>query len=156
MINIIKDIDLITEIHKYDVILIGTNIKNLLIHGFQSAIAQKYKYIDEENKKTRYDDASKIGTVQVVIGNESDPIFAICYIFKGRYRPDIKPDALDYEGLRKCLSLINKHFKGKKIASTIMGNSEYEGGGDKDKILNIFNEEMKDVDVTLYDYKQND
>ena len=37
-----------------------------------------------------------------------------------------------------------------------MGWSEYEGGGDKQRILSIYEKVFRDVDITLYDYKQVD
>ena len=35
-----------------------------------------------------------------------------------------------------------------------MGNSRFDGNGDKDKILSIFNDTIKDLDLTIYDYYQ--
>ena len=83
-------------------------------------------------------------------------MFCLCYISRGRYRPDKIPDTVDYEALASCLSLINKNFPGKRVATTIIGHSPYEGGGDRDKIMKLLEEKLPDVDLYVYDYEQVD
>ena len=157
MIKIVKDKDLILDIFKYDVVLIGTSTKNSLGNGFQHKIARNFPFVREANNKTKYDDSSKLGTVMAIQNNNyPDTVFAICYITKGRFRPDIKPDAVEYDALEKCLSAIANNFSEARIVSTIMGNSPFEGGGDRDKILSLFEDKLGDMDVTLYDYEQID
>ena len=158
MINIIKDRDLILDIPKYSVILIGTSIKNSLGNGFQHKIAINFPFVRESNNSTKYDDNEKLGTVRVVRSQQyPETAFLLCYITKGRFRPDIKPDALEYDGLEKCLDLVAKNFKGDRIASTIMGVSPFEGGGDKERILELFKDKFGESgDITLYDYEQID
>lgn len=151
MLEIIKDVDLIYHVKEYDVVLIGTSIKNSLGDGFQHKVARSFPYVIEVNNKTRYNDKSKLGTVNVVEGN---PIFCLCYIHCGRYRPDLYPDVVDYDALERCLELINNNFKGKKIASTIIGGNEFEGGGDPERCLSIMRTKLKDCNVFVYDYKQ--
>lgn len=157
MIKIVNDRDLILDIFDYNLILIGTSTKNSLGNGFQHKIAKSFPFVKEANNKTKYDDSGKLGTVQVVV-NSSCPslVFALCYITKGRFRPDLNPDTLDYEALGRCLDAVARNFPGEKIASTILGNSKFEGGGDKKRILEIFKDKMKDIDITLYDYEQVD
>lgn len=156
MVNIIKDIDLIDDIKKYDVILIGASIKNGKGNGFQHKVCRNFPLIDKKNKQTNYDDYRKLGTCLVINSyvEKGFPVFVICYITKGRYTPGKKPDALEYESLESCMNLINENFKGKKIASTIMGYSPFEGGGDKEKILEIINNNSNNIDLYLYDYEQ--
>lgn len=151
-IKIIEGIDLIYDVKKYDIVLVGTSIMNKLGNGFQYKVGLNFPSVYSSVKTaTKYGDPSKLGQVTVV---EGEPTFAICYITKGRYNPSKNPDTVEYEALKNCLKLISAHFKGKTIASTILGYSDFEGGGNKDKILSIFKETMKDMDVTLYDYKQ--
>ena len=154
--EIIIGTDLIDDIQKYDVVLVGMSTKNSKGNGFQYKVCRNFPDVDKANKETNYDDANKLGTCQVV-GSYKDknfPIFVICYITKGRYRPDIQPDALDYEALKSCLSLVNSHFMGAKVATTLMGNSIYEGGGDAKKIYEIIGETCEDIDLYIYDYEQ--
>lgn len=154
MIKFVEGIDLIKDVRDFDVILVGTSIMNKLGNGFQYKVGINFPDVLAAAKTaTKYADQNKLGTVTVWDGK---PAFALCYITKGRYRPDINPDALDYDALESALKLIAKTFKGKRIASTILGHSIYEGGGDKEKIIELFNKTLGDLDVTLYDYEQLD
>lgn len=143
--------DLIEDIFQYDIILVGVGIKNSLGNGFQHKVFRNFPEVKKVHSNTPYNDVKKLGTVKVV---KTNPIFCICYITKGRYRPDIYPDAVDYPSLESCLSLISENFKDKKIASTILGESIFEGGGDRKKILNLFEKYLPNA--TLYDYEQID
>lgn len=156
MINIVKDIDLVSEVRKYDVILIGTGIKNSQGNGFQHKIAVTFKYAYQELNKTKYDDKSKFGNCLVIPQKFENPIFIYCFIDKGRYKSNLYPDSVNYDALESCLNLVKKNFSDKKIASTIMGVDNFEGGGDREKIISIFEKELSGCDVTLYDYKQID
>jgi hypothetical protein len=49
--------------------------------------------------------------------------------------------------------LVNIKYKGKKIASTIPGVYQWDGNGDKDKILEILEKTLTDVDAYIYDYE---
>ena len=154
MIHIIEGRDLIYEVMDYDLVLIGTSINNTLGNGFQYKVGLSFPDVYHASKTaSKYGDAKKLGKVDVVVG---EPSFALCYITKGRFRPDIQPDALDYEALEKSLRIIEKNYPDKKIATTIMGHSPYEGGGDREKILEIFVKVFIHSDVYLYDYQQED
>ena len=148
MLKIIKDKDPIWETDKFDVILIGTSIYNQLNGGFQSKIKYKYPIVDEKNRETKYADFSKLGT-RITINDT--PIISLMYIC-GYPRPNI--DTVDYDSLTKCLLTANAEFRGKKIMATIIGSSQFDGNGDKDKCLKIIKDSTKDLDITLYDYEQ--
>lgn len=148
MLKIIKDKDPIWETDNFDVILIGTSIYNQLNGGFQSKIKYKYPIVDEKNRETKYADFSKLGT-RITINNT--PIISLMYIC-GYPRPNI--DTVDYDSLTKCLLTANAEFRGKKIMATIIGSSQFDGNGDKDKCLKIIKDSTKDLDITLYDYEQ--
>lgn len=153
MVTVIKNKELIYDVFDYDVILIGTSINNALGNGFQYQIKKAFPEVDNANKNTPYGDIRKLGTVQVI---NTSPIFCLLYINKGRYRPDINPVFLDYNALENCIKLINNNFKGKKIASTIIGKSIYEGDGDYETIMKIIEDNSKDIDLYLYDFEQQD
>lgn len=148
MLKIIKDKDPIWETDKFDVILIGTSIYNQLNGGFQSKIKYKYPMVDEKNRETKYADFSKLGT-RITINDT--PIISLMYIC-GYPRPNI--DTVDYDSLTKCLLTANAEFRGKKVMATILGSSQFDGNGDKDKCLKIIEDTTKDLDITLYDYEQ--
>lgn len=148
MLKIIKDKDPIWETDKFDVILIGTSIYNQLNGGFQSKMKYKYPIVDEKNRETKYADFSKLGT-RITINDT--PIISLMYIC-GYPRPNI--DTVDYDSLTKCLLTANAEFRGKKVMATILGSSQFDGNGDKDKCLKIIEGSTKDLDITLYDYEQ--
>ena len=148
MLKIIKDKDPIWETDKFDVILIGTSIYNQLNGGFQSKIKYKYPIVDEKNRETKYADFSKLGT-RITINDT--PIRSLMYIC-GYPRPNI--DTVDYDSLTKCLLTANAEFRGKRVMATILGSSQFDGNGDKDKCLKIIEGSTKDLDITLYDYEQ--
>lgn len=155
MISTICDKDPIYDIFDYDVILIGTSIKNSLNNGFQHKIAKSFPFVKKSNNETRYDDRDKLGTVRVVTDKTVPSIiFLLCYITKGHYR---NTDCLDYEALEKCLKIVNRHFKDKRILTTVLGHSSFEGGGDKDRIIGMMETLLSDCEsVTVYDYEQED
>ena len=148
MLKIIKDKDPIWDTDKFDVILIGTSIYNQLNGGFQSKMKYKYPMVDEKNRETKYADFSKLGT-RITINDT--PIISLMYIC-GYPRPNI--DTVDYDSLTKCLLTANAEFRGKRVMATILGSSQFDGNGDKDKCLKIIEGSTKDLDITLYDYEQ--
>ena len=153
MLTVIENEQLIEHIYEYDVILVGTSIMNALGNGFQYQVRINFPEVDKANKATKYGDLRKLGTVKVI---DTKPIFCLLYISKGGYRKDIKPEYIDYQSLEETIKLINDNFKGKKIASTVIGVNQYEGGGDKEKILDILERNTKDIELFLYDSEQYD
>lgn len=154
MIKIVKDKNLIYDIPSHEVILVGTSINNTLGNGFQYQVKKAFPDVDEANKNTPYGDHRKLGTVTVV--KSEGKTFCLCYINKSRRRPDLNPDYLDYDALRNVVQIINTNFKGKTVVSTILGLSEYEGDGDRERILKILEENSSDINLVLYDFEQPD
>ena len=153
MINIIKDVDIADHFSEYDIILIGTNIYCTMGNGVQLKVMLDYPYVYNKNLETRYGDPKKLGTV-LECKEEGEPTFCLCFICKGNFRPDLCKDYLSYESLEKCLQLINVLYRGKKVAAPLLGASRFDGNGDKDNILKLFEDNIKDVDLTIYDYYQ--
>lgn len=153
MVTIIKDKDLFEHITEYDVILIGTSIYNYLSQGFQRDIMLHYPIVQEKNFRTPYADNRKLGTI---LPCETENLeFVLCYITRSiNFRPRKEKDFLNYDALEKCLTLVNTLYKGKKVATTVMGNTRFDGNGDKEKILEIFKKCCTNIDITLYDYRQ--
>lgn len=143
---------LIEDIFDYDLIIVGTGIHNALGNGFQYDVKINFPQVEEIVKQTPYADVRKLGSVTVV--NEN-PIFCIGFIHKGGYRKDLNPDYLDYKALEDVLNLIDSNFENKKIATTLLGCSQYDGNGNKEKVLEIFNK-LSNNDFFIYDYEQRD
>ena len=154
MIEIIKDVDIYDHFSEYDVILIGTNLYCTMSQGIQLKVMLNYPYVYNMNLETKYGDNDKLGTI-LECKSDGEPTFCLCFITKGfNFRPDLEKDYLSYEALEKCLSLVNILYKGKKIACPLLGSSRFDGNGDKERIYEIFNNTLKDVDATIFDYFQ--
>ena len=151
MVNYIKDENLIYHVKEYDVVLVGTTINNSLGNGFQKDVERSFKYVSDANKRTIYGDKNKYGTVLVVNG---EPVFCLCYIYSARTNPSTKPDVLDYDALRKCLCQIDNNFQGKKIATTLIGASEFDGGGNPDNVREIIESSFQNCNIDVYDFEQ--
>ena len=155
MVTVIKDIDLFKEIDKYDLFIVTTNTYCSMTHGFEREVAINYPYVRETNLNTKYGDISKLGSI-IECSSENEPTFILSYIVRGYpYRKKgILHDYLSYESLEKCLKLINVRYKGRTIACPMLGCSRFDGNGDKEKVLEIMNTTMTDVDLIVYDYFQ--
>ena len=154
MINFIRDVDLFEHVSDYDAVLIGTNTYCTMSQGIQLKVMLEYPYVYEKNLETKYADPEKLGTI-LECKSDGEPTFCLCFITNSyNFRPDLQKDFLSYESLEKCLRLVNLLYRGKKIATTLLGASRFDGNGDKDKIMEIFNNTIKDVDLTIYDYHQ--
>ena len=153
MINIIKDVDLYEHVDEYDAVLIGTNTYCTMSQGIQLQVMLNYPYVYDKNLETKYADPEKLGTI-IDCKSDGEPTFCLCFICGGNFRPDLQKDYLSYESLEKCLRLVNLLYRGKKIAAPLLGASRFDGNGDRDKIMEIFNNTIKDTDLTIYDYHQ--
>ena len=52
------------------------------------------------------------------------------------------------------MRLINILYKGKKVACPLLGSSRFDGNGDRERIYDIFNSCITDVELTIFDYFQ--
>ena len=154
MIKIIKDVDLYDHFNEYDVILIGTNLYCSMGQGIQLKVMLNYPYVFNKNLETKYGDINKLGTI-LECAEENEPTFCLCFITKGyNFRPDLEKDYLSYEALEKVLQLVNIVYKGKNVACPFLGTSRFDGNGDRDKVMEIFNRCITNVNLTIYDYFQ--
>lgn len=154
MINLVNNRNLIYDIFKYDVILVPMSINNSMSKGFKYEIGINFPHVKEEEQKTPYGDNRKYGTVVSV---KSDGIiFCLCYMYVTPCAKKHKKDFVRYDSLEQCLNYISYKYKGKNIASTIMGSDQFDGSGDKSTILSIFEKTCKNLNITLYDYEQRD
>ena len=148
-LKIISDREAIYDTEKYDVILMGVSTHNIFMGNFQGKMIVKYPIIEKVGNRTPYGDLRKLGK-RVTI-NDNVPIISLMYICK---YPSRKGEYLDYEALEKCLKTANAEFKGKKVMTTFLGVTKFDGNGDKEKCLKIIEECTPDLDLTVYDYEQ--
>lgn len=155
MANIVfvHDKPLIEDVFNYDVILIATGIHNTLGNGVQYDIKINFPHVESALKRTPYADPRKLGTVSVI---KDTPTFCLGFVHQGGYRRDITPDYLNYKAVEDILNVIDNHFSNKKIATTVIGCSQFDGNGDKDKVLTIFKSLSDKNTYFIYDYEQRD
>lgn len=147
--NFISDREPIYDTEDYEVILVGTSTHNMLRGSFQSKLGVKYPIVEEVNNKTPYGDLRKLGK-RVTI-DEVKPTISLMYMCT---YPSKKNDYIDYEALEKCLKTANAEFKGKKVMTTIIGSSPFDGNGDKEKCLELMEKNLSDLDLYVYDFEQ--
>lgn len=148
-ITFIKDKEPIYDTEQYDVVLIGTSTHNDLRGNFQAKMGNKYPIIEKVNNKTPYGDLRKLGK-RVTI-DDNNPIISLMYMCT---YPSRKGEYINYDALEKCLLTANAEFKGKKVMSTIIGSSQFDGKGEREKCLKLIEDCTKDLDLYLYDYEQ--
>jgi hypothetical protein len=153
MVDIVIDENPLKHVKEYDGILVGTNCYQVMRNGFQKEVVSSYPYVIECNYRTKYGDSSKLGDI-VECKKENQPLFILMFTTFGYNFKGCNSDFFDYEALAKCLKVVNILYKGYKFASCMIGCSEFDGNADKNRILDIVNNEVKDFDLTLYDYKQ--
>jgi hypothetical protein len=154
MLTIVKDVDLINDIEKYDIILVGTNTYQIMGNGFQKKVRMKYPETYKLNLTTKYGDKSKVGT-RVTTSTDNKPRFSLCFVTNGcNFRPDLSPDYLDYQGLEKCLKTANNEFQNLNVATTVIGCSKWDGNGDRDKVLKLISNNCNKINLFVYDYEQ--
>lgn len=151
--NLIKDIDPIYLTEQYDVILVGTNIFCSLGNGFQSKMKYKYPDIEKINLKTGYGDYRKLGKRITIPGHKEKGIPSISLLYICGY-PNKNHVSIDYDALINALSTSNAHFNGKKVMTTVLGGTIFDGNGDKDKVLLIIEKYTPNLDLDVYDYEQ--
>ena len=149
--KILKDVDLYEHLCDYDVTLIGTNIYGRMANGIELQIMLNYPYVYEKNLSSKYGDLEKLGTL-LECTKKNEPTICLCFITLGNHRPDLSKDFLDYEALEKCLRLANILYKGKKVGTYLLGSNRFDGNGDRERILKIFENSTKNLDLTVHDY----
>ena len=149
MIQFISDREPIYDTDAFDVILVGTSTHNTLRGSFQSKIGVKYPIVEKVNNKTPYGDLRKLGKRVTIDDNR--PIISLMYMCT---YPSRKGEYIDYDALEKCLKTANAEFKGKKVMTTIIGSTTFDGKGDKEKCLKLIEKNLTDLDLYIYDFEQ--
>ena len=149
MVTVIKNKEPIYDTDNFDVVLMGVSTHNMFMGNFQGKMAVKYPIIEKANNSTPYGDLRKLGK-RVTI-DEDRPIISLMYICT---YPSRKDNFIDYEALKNCLRTANAEFKGKKVLTTVLGSTKFDGKGDKEKCMQIIEENTKDLDLYVYDFEQ--
>lgn len=153
---IIKNEQLINNVHDYDVILFGMGINNSMNKGISYEIALNFPKVKISEDATGYGDTRKYGKTHET--KVSDNLsFCACYCYNIGLKKKNNGVYIDYEALEDCLTTVHEIYKGKKIASPIIGQDEFDGNGEKNKIIEIYKRVFGDyTNLTLYDFVQCD
>ena len=155
MINYIKDVNIEEHVNEYEYILVGTNTYCTMSQGFQRIIMLDYPEVWKQNLATKYADPEKLGTILVCEKGENEPTFVLLFICDSyNFHPKTRSDYLSYEALEKCMKEVNIRLKDKKIATTFLGASRFDGNGDRERIKKILEDNSDNLDLTIYDYFQ--
>lgn len=149
--NFIKDKEPIYETEKYDVILVGVSTHNQLNGNYQVKIGVKYPTVEKAYDLTPYADLRKLGKRLTITMGKDKPIVSLMFICRSVHE---RGSYIDYEALENCLRTANAEFRGKKIMTTVIGSSKFDGKGDREKCLKLMEECLSDVYVDIYDYTQ--
>lgn len=150
MINVIKGKDPIWDTMLYDAVLVGTNIYNYLVNGFQRKMWFRYTAIGKANDNTKYSDTSKLGKL-LDITKYKNPQIMLAYICG---YPMENKVTVDYVAIEKCLIKADERFTGKSVMTTMLGCSQFDGNGDKERVMQIMERTVNKMDLTVYDYEQ--
>ena len=153
MIDIVINESPIRHIGEYDAILVPTNCYQTMRNGFQYEVSRKYPHVLEWNYRTKYGDPSKLGDI-LECKEEGKPLFVLMFTTFGYNFKGIERDYFDYDALEKCLKLVNILYEGRHLATTMIGCTSFEGNADKEMILDIVNKQITNLDLTMYDYRQ--
>ena len=148
-VTIIKNKEAIYDTDEYDVVLVGVSTHNTLMGNFQGKIGNKYPIVKKTYENTPYGDSRKLG--KRITFDDLKPIISIMFICG---YPSRKEYFVDYEALERCLRTANAEFKGKKVMTTIVGSTKFDGKGDRRKCLKMLRDCCKDLDLYVYDYEQ--
>lgn len=144
--NFVFNRELTYDTDLYDVILVGTNLVWETYGAFQQKMFFKFPELEKLNRVGGYDDLRRMGIRKTLKGN---PTISLLYYFR-RVIPRVP--STNYTALEKCLKTANAEFKGKKVATLIIGSTKFDGNGNKKKCLRLLRECMTDVDLYVYDY----
>ena len=151
MVTFVHNEKLLGHEKEYDAIIVSSDINCTMSHGYSYYVGTLFPYAFDANMSTKYGDRRKLGTI-IEASKEGCPTFIIAFIIKRFFGRNV--DYLSYESLEKCLSEINRKYKGKKLACKFLGTAVFDGNGNKERVRKIFEDTMKDVDLTIYDKEQ--
>jgi O-acetyl-ADP-ribose deacetylase (regulator of RNase III) len=131
---------------EFDVIAHGCNCFCTMGSGIAKSIRLHFPQAYKADMQTKKGDAEKLGTCSYAETEELVIINAYTQFNYGRGRVFV-----DYKAVRNCMKWIAKNYPKSKIGLPKIGAGL--AGGDWDKIQEIIEEEMGDLDVTIVEYK---
>lgn len=147
MIQEIKG-DLLNMFNKLDIIVHGCNCFHKMGAGIARAISRKYPIVYEYDKKTKYGDIDKLGTIQSVPVNDKIIINAYTQFRIGKIESEIQ---LRYKAIESCMMFINEKYPTQLIGFPKIGCGLAGLEWEKVKsIMNVVFEERKQNTIFVY------
>ena len=155
MVEYIKG-DLLDRRYKWNVIIHGCNCFHTMGSGIAAAIAKKYpEAVKADKKLTRWANREKLGTISVAAIELGDNPFFVVNAYTQFSTSKQGEDVFEYDHFRSCLKEIKETFPesgGYKLAIPHIGAGK--ANGDWKKIKGIIEEEFKERDITVVEYKK--
>lgn len=152
MIKFVKNKEPVYDVDKYDVVLVGVSTHNTLMGNFQAKIGVRFPVVEKAINQTAYGDLRKLGKrLTIEDTGKGNPIISLMFVCT---YPSASGEYINYDALERCLLTANAEFKGKKVMTTIIGSTKFDGRGDRDKCIEIIEKCLKDVHLDIYDYEQ--
>jgi O-acetyl-ADP-ribose deacetylase (regulator of RNase III) len=134
----------LAESGEFDLIVHGCNCFNNMGAGIAAQIARRYPIVQRCDNSTIPGDESKLGTIEIVsTGLGFSVVNAYTQYYPG---PDIR-----YKALRECFHKLRERAQGLRVGIPKIGCGL--AGGDWEVVSGIIEDEMKDFDITLVEFK---
>lgn len=149
-------IDIAIDTTDFDLIAHGCNCFNTMGAGIAKEIKERLTDAYKADQRTTKGDINKLGNytlaecfISSITGGFSWAVTVLNLYTQYGYSRDEKP--FDYDAFTLCLRKINHNFKGKHIGLPLIGAGL--AGGDWDKIKQIIETELKDMEITIVHFK---
>lgn len=136
--------DLVETAGNYDVVAHGCNCFCTMGAGIAKAIKKKYYGAYAVDKKTKYGDVNKLGSITTYYDEDDDVTIINAYIQHHYKGADV---LVEYSALRSCLKEIKEQHAGQTIGLPLIGCGL--AGGDWGVVEGIIKDELRDEDVTV-------
>lgn len=150
MITVKKNEQLFGHEKEYDAVIVTSDLYSVMQNGYSYFVGTMFPYAFDANMATKYGDRRKLGTI-IEAKQRGQPTFIFAFILVHRMGGIYKDESLSYEAVESCLKTINVLYKGKRIASMFIGASDFDGRGNRRKLMRIFRRTTNDIDWTIYD-----
>lgn len=137
----------------FDVIVHGCNCFNTFGAGIAYQIKLLFPEAYATDLQTKKGDKSKLGTITTTTINREDKTFIIVNAYtQYSFSNFNSPVAVDYDAVRNIFKIIANLFKEKRIGLPMIGAGL--AGGDWKIISKIIEEELKNINYTVVEFKK--
>lgn len=155
MIKFIKgDLIELTKQFKFDIVIHGCNIYHTMGAGIAKQIKENFPHVYEADKATEYGDLTKVGKwsfdVNKEIGLGGSKYCVIVNAYTQSAFSDGSNDVFSYDGFETILKDISDKCPHQSIGMPLIGCGL--AGGNKERILEIIQDTIGHMDVTIVEW----